>query len=61
MEEITINYDEIFKETDLSWGLTWSDIDEPIWFPKSICSINRINKSITMPEWLYDKNLSMYD
>lgn len=55
MEEITIEFDEFVRESDLAYLLSWEDISEPIWFPKSECDIDLDNKKITMPNWLFAK------
>jgi len=45
-----IDFDELIKETDLSWLLK---IDgDQIWFPKSRCEIDEDDGTIEVPEWL---------
>ena len=61
MEKIKVHYDSFYEDKKLSWGLVWEDIDPVLWFPKSECTINRKEKSIEMPSWLYQEKLAEYD
>lgn len=46
----TIDYDHLVTETSSAWLL---EIDEDrIWFPKSECSIDEDEHTLTGPEWL---------
>jgi len=43
-------FDELIRETELSWLLKMGD--DEIWFPKSKCELDENDKIIVVPEWL---------
>lgn len=49
-------YERIFEEWELSWNLRMKD-GNFIWFPKSICELNDIEKIILVPHWLVLKKI----
>ena len=52
---IAENYESILHETDSAYYIDFGD-DIKCWLPKSQIEIDKICKTVEMPEWLHSKN-----
>lgn len=60
----TVHIIEVQSESDKAWkilvgaeGKPWK---APLWFPKSRCKLNRKEKSLSVPDWLWSEKLKEY-
>jgi hypothetical protein len=49
------NYENIIKETDAAYYIDFGD-DIKCWLPKSQVELDRVSKTVEIPEWLHKQN-----
>lgn len=56
MADVIVKYESVDKETDNAYLISFGEILEPIWLPKSQVHVDEDDKDVTMPEWLHKKH-----